>query len=191
MQSHLMFYKTQPSWCCKQNFWKLSNISPSLCEFSLRMKRLITVKEIYSWAVLLKLTNNLVWFLTQDLFDFSPSVVHLTLFKLFFRMQKRRSYSNTYIKTKNQNTKRRMETKNITYFCFWIKQSYRVSSMKNTSSMSKDNSNFNKAHFGCYFCCSLVNFKNIIIFWNTWIVYDSWKCWRSIAFDSEDIKNNF
>ena len=65
----------------------------------------------------LKRTNNIVWFLAH-LFDFSPSVVHLTLFLLFFIIQKRLSHSNTHVE--NQNTKRRMETKNIPYFWFWI-----------------------------------------------------------------------
>ena len=65
----------------------------------------------------LKRTNNIVWFLAH-LFDFSPSVVHLTLFLLFFIIQKRLSHSNTHVE--NQNTKRRMEPKNIPYFWFWI-----------------------------------------------------------------------
>ena len=72
--------------------------------------------KIYSRAVPLQQTNNIVWFLAH-LFDFSPSVVHLTLFPLFFITQN----SNTHIKSKNQNTKRRTETKNIPYF--WIKKS--------------------------------------------------------------------
>ena len=42
----------------------------------------------YYWFAVLKQTNNIVWFLAH-LFDFSPSVVHLMLFPLFFIMQKR------------------------------------------------------------------------------------------------------
>ena len=86
--------------------------------------------KIYSRAVPLQQTNNIVWFLAH-LFDFSPSVVHLTLFPLFFITQN----SNTHIKSKNQNTKRRTETKNIPYF--WIKKSQDANSMKRTSFMSK------------------------------------------------------
>ena len=59
-----------------------------------------------------------------------------------------------------------METKNIPFFCFWIKPSYWANSMKNVSSMSINSNNLGKPHFGYYFCCSLVNFKNLIIlFW--------------------------
>ena len=58
-----------------------------------------------------------------------------------------------HIESKNQNTKRGMETKNIT--CFWIKQTYRANPMRKASSMSKD-SNIRNPHFGKYFCCSLV-----------------------------------
>ena len=99
------------------------------------------------------------------------------------------SHSNTHIESKNQNTRRRMDTKNIPFFL--IKQSYRPNSMREASSMSKDSNNLRKPHFGCYFCRSLVNFKNLIIlFWNIWIIYSSWKSWRSIVFDSEHIKND-
>ena len=76
-------------------------------------------------------------------------------------------------------------------FCFWIKQSYRANSMKKASSMNKDSINLRKPHFGWYFCHSIFNFKNLIIlFWNIWIIYGSWKSWKCIMFDSEDIKNN-
>ena len=37
--------------------------------------------------------------------------------------------------------------------------------------MSKDGSNLSKPHFGCYFCCSLVNFKNLIFFFGTYGLY--------------------
>ena len=121
----------------------------------------------------LKRTNNIVWFLAH-LFDFSPSVVHLTLFLLFFIIQKRLSHSNTHVE--NQNTKRRMETKNIPYFWFWINDVWRANSMKKTSSMSKNTINFSKSHFGCYFCCRIVNFKDLIIlFANIWVMHGSWK----------------
>ena len=37
--------------------------------------------------------------------------------------------------------------------------------------MSKDGSNLSKSFFGCYFCCSLVNFKNfVILFQNIWVI---------------------
>ena len=74
------------------------------------------------------------------------------------------------------------------YFCFWIKQSYMPNSMKKASSMSKDSNNLSKPHFGCYFHYTLVNFKNLIIFWNIWIIYGLWKSWRSIVFDLEGIR---
>ena len=74
------------------------------------------------------------------------------------------------------------------YFCFWIKQSYMPNSMKKASSMSKDSNNLSKPHFGCYFHYILGNFKNLIIFWNIWIIYGSWKSWRSIVFDLEGIR---
>ena len=49
-----------------------------------------------------------------------------------------------------------METKNIIYFIFELKNS-----MKKTSFMNKDSCSFSKPSFGCYFCRSLVNFKNL------------------------------
>ena len=60
----------------------------------------------------------MVWFLAWYLFDFSPSVVHLPI---VFYNAKNVSHSNTHIESKNQNTKRRMETKNIFYFIFELK----------------------------------------------------------------------
>ena len=135
------------------------------------------MRKRYSWVVPLKRTNNMVCFLEQYLFDFSPLVVHLTLFPLFFIMTKV-SHSNTHVESENRNTKRRMETKIISYFCFWIKWCWRVNSMKKTSSMSKDSSNLSKPRFGCYFPCNLVNFKSVILFcffWNIWVMYGSWK----------------
>ena len=72
-----------------------------------------------------------------------------------------------HIESKNQNTKRRMETENIPFF-FLINQCYMANSMKKASSISKDSNNLSKPHFGCYnnqinFRHSLVNFKNVII----------------------------
>ena len=63
----------------------------------------------------------MVWTLAQHLFDFSLSVVHLTLFALFFVMKKKVSHSNMHSESKNQNTKRRMEIKNISYFIFELR----------------------------------------------------------------------
>ena len=40
--------------------------------------------------------------------------------------------------------------------------------MKKTSSISKDGSKLSKSRFGCYFRCSLVNFKNFRIFFGTY-----------------------
>ena len=63
--------------------------------------------------------------------------------------------------------------------------------MKKTSSVNKDSSNLSKPCFDCYFHCSLVNFWNLIIlFWSIWVIYGSWKSWRSIVFDSEHVKND-
>ena len=36
--------------------------------------------------------------------------------------------------------------------------------VKEASSMNKDGSILSKSHFGCYFRCSFVNFKNLIVF---------------------------
>ena len=91
--------------------------------------------------------------------------------------------------SENQTTKSRMETKNIHYFCFWIKWCWRVNSMKKTSSMSKGSSNVSKSRFGCYFRRRIVNFKNLIIlFWYIWVIYGSWKSYRGGVFYSEHIK---
>ena len=78
---------------------------------------------------------------------------------------KKVSRSNTHIESKNQNTKRRMVTKNIPYFIFELKNQKNANSVKKTSSMSKDSSNLSKSRFSCYFCRSLVNFKNQITQW--------------------------
>ena len=57
--------------------------------------------------------------------------------------------------------------------------------------MSEDSSDLNKPCFGCYFCRSLVNFKNlIIVFWNIRVMYGSWKSQRGVVFDLEHIKND-
>ena len=105
--------------------------------------------------------------------------------------RKKVSHSNTHVESKNQNTKRRMETQNIPYFYFWMKKFCRANSMKKASSMNRDSNNLSKPYFDCYFCRSLVNFKNLIIlFWNIWIIYGPCKSWSSIAFDSENIKND-
>ena len=124
-----------------------------------------------------------IWFFS---FSSTSYVVPVVLYDA-----KNVSHSSMHVESENQNTKRRIETKNIPYFCFWIKQSYRANSMKKASSMSKDSSNLSKPHFDCHFRRSLVNFKNLIIlFCNIWIIYGSCKSWRSIAFDSEDIEND-
>ena len=47
--------------------------------------------------------------------------------------------------------------------------------------------NISKPRFSCYFCRSLVNFKNLILFWNIWVIYGFWQSWRNIMFDSEPI----
>ena len=109
-----------------KHFYFFHLISTQFADFaSLKIQMQITFAKsfnvlklwkIYSPAVPLQQTNNMVWF-PAHLFDFSPSVVHLMLFPLFFITQN----SNTHIKTKNQNTIRRIETKNIPHF--WIKKS--------------------------------------------------------------------
>ena len=131
----------------------------------------------------------MVWFLAQHLFDFSPSVVYLMLFLLFFITQERKVIQTHILKVKIKTPEEEWILR--IYLFFLIKQSYRPNSMREASSMSKDSNNLRKPHFGCYFCRSLVNFKNLIIlFWNIWIIYSSWKSWRSIVFDSEHIKND-
>ena len=55
-----------------------------------------------------------------------------------------------------------------------MKKFCRANSMKKAVSMNKDSNNLSKPNFDCYFCRSLVNFKNLIIlFWNIWIIYGS------------------
>ena len=123
------------------------------------------------------------------MFDFPPSVAHLTLLPLFFITQKWLSHSTMHVESENQNTKGTIETKNILYFCFWIKWCWGANSMKKTCSMGKGSSDLSKSQFGCHFCRSLVNFKNLIIlFWNLWVMYGSWKSWRSVVFDSKHKK---
>ena len=75
------------------------------------------VYKNFDWFVLID------WFLIFWVLIFFPSVVHLTLIMLFFIMQKKVSHSNMHIESKNQNTKRRIETKNIPYFIFELKNS--------------------------------------------------------------------
>ena len=58
------------------------------------------------------------WFFS---FSSTSYVVPLVLFNT-----KKVSHSNMHIKSKNQNTKRRMETKNIPYF--WIEKSATLAS---------------------------------------------------------------
>ena len=86
-----------------------------------------------------------VWFFT---FCSTSFVVPVVLYNA-----KRVSPSNTHIESKNQNIKRRMVTKNIPSFVSILLPYF----------ISKDSSNLSKPRFGCYFRCSLVNFKNLII----------------------------
>ena len=87
-------------------------------------------------------------------------------------MMQKRQVIQTHIESEseNQNTKGRMETKNLPFF--FNKRCWRTKSMNKTSSMSEDGSNLSNSRFGCYFCHGLVNFKNLIIlFWNIWVMY--------------------
>ena len=140
------------------------------------MKRLITAKEIFlscsfqtnkKYGMIPRIT--FVWFF---FFSSTSYVVPVVLYNA-----KKASHSNTHIESESQNIKKRMETKNIPYFCIWIKWCRRVNSVKKNSCMSKYSSNLSQSRFGCYFRCSLVDFKNLIIlFWNTWVMmYGSWK----------------
>ena len=102
---------------------------------------------------------------------------------------KKVSNSNIHIKSKHQIAERRMETKNIYFSYFWIKKPWKGNSMKKSSCMSKDGSNLTKSRFGCYFCRSLVNFKNfLILFWNIWVIYGLHKSWWNAIFDMEHVK---
>ena len=99
-------------------------------------------------------------------------------------------------------TLRMEESKNVPYFCLWIKWYWRANSMKETSSMSKNRSNLCKSCFYCYFHRSLVNFKNLIIcFWNIRVMDSSfavpnylirslfprrWKTWKKIGLSFSD-----
>ena len=63
--------------------------------------------------------------------------------------------------------------------------------MKKTSSMSKNTINFSKSHFGCYFCCRIVNFKNLIVlFTNIGLCMVREKVKGCVVFYSEHIKND-
>ena len=83
-----------------------------------------------------------------------------------------------------------MESKNILFFRFWRKKIWKASSMKKVSYMSKV-TNLSKPCFGCCLYRSLVNFKNLIVFRNIWLVYSSWNSWRSVVFHSEYAKKRF
>ena len=95
--------------------------------------------------------TTLVWFFS---FSSTSYIVPIVLYNT-----KKVNHANMLIESKNENNKKRMETKIMPYFCFWIKQSYMPNSMKKASSMSKDSNNLSKPHFGCYFHYILVNFK--------------------------------
>ena len=58
--------------------------------------------------------------------------------------------------------------------------------------MSKDDRNLRKSRFGCYFICSLVNFKIFIILFFEHMGY-LWfvKKFKMCCFDSEHIKKQF
>ena len=140
----------------------MSKISPLLSEFSVRLK-----KEIFLSCSLLMSENygmvpctTFVWFFCFGSTSYVIPVVRYNAKKV--------SHSNMHVESKNQNTKRRVETKSIPYFCFWIKWYWRANFMKKTSSMSKDSSNLSKSRFGCNFRCSLVNFKILIINFGTY-----------------------
>ena len=148
----------------------MSKISPLLSEFSVRLK-----KEIFlSCSLLMSENYGMVpctTFVSFFCFGSTSSVIPVVRYNA-----KKVSHSNMHVESKNQNTKRRVETKSIPYFCFWIKWYWRANFMKKTSSMSKDSSNLSKSRFGCNFRRSLVNFKILIIhFWNIWVASDSWK----------------
>ena len=126
------------------------------------MKRLITVKEIFlscssqtnKYCMIPRIT--FVWFFSISSTSY---VIPIVLYNT-----KTVSHSSMHVKSENQNTKRRMETKNIPYFCFWINWCWRANSMKKTSCISNDSNNLSKPGFGCYFCSRIVNFRNLIFF---------------------------
>ena len=78
-----------------------------------------------------------VWFFS---FSGTSYVVPIVLYNV-----KKVSNSNMHMESKTQNTKRRMETKNIHYFIFELKNP-----MKKVVSMSNDGSNLTKSRFGCF-----------------------------------------
>ena len=73
-----------------------------------------------------------------------------------------------------------LQTHKITNFKKWSCFVYITWFIKcQPSSVNKDCSNLSKPCFGCCYCCSFVNFKNIIIFWNIrylWLMKKLKKC---------------
>ena len=203
MQSHLIFQTMLPSQCCKQKFWLIFSFIKIFILWNFSFTEWIFLKneetdnckrdipelflliEQIMHIIILKEKNETNamqgiipygmipcrTFVSLFFFNSTSDVVPIILY-----IAKMISYSNTHVKSENQNTKRTMETKSILYFCFWIKWCWRANSMKMTSSMSKDSSSLSKSCFSCYYHCSIVNFKNLIIlFWNVWVMHGLWR----------------
>ena len=59
------------------------------------------------------------------------------------------------------------------------------------SSMKKHGTNLSKPSLGCCFHRNFVNLNRLMIaFWNTFVIYDSWKGRRSAVSNSEHIKSD-
>ena len=87
-----------------------------------------------------------------------------------------------------------MENKNIPYFIFELKNPRTLILWRRLVLWEKIAATLARhviENVSCYFRRSLVNSKNgIILFWSIWVIYGSWKSWRSIVFDSEHVKND-
>ena len=121
-----------------------------------------------------------VWFFS---FSSTSYVVPVVLYNV-----KDVSNPKMHIESKNQNTKETKETKNIQFFIFGLQNPRMLILWRRLVLWLKTAATL---HFGCYFRCSLVNFKNfIILFRKIWVIYGLRKSWGSAVFDSEHIKND-
>ena len=118
-----------------------------------------------------------VWFFS---FGGTSYVVPIILYNV-----KKVSNSNMHIESKTQNTKRRMETKKIHYFIFELKNPRTLILWRRLFLWVMMAATL-PIHVLVVFC--VVAF--IILSWNIWVIFGSWKSWGSAVFDSEHIKND-
>ena len=123
-----------------------------------------------------------VWFFS---FSSTSYVVPVVLYNA-----KKVSYSNMHIENKNQNVKRRIETKNIYFLIFELKIPRTLILWRRLVLWIKMAATL-ASHVLVIIFVNLmfVNFKNFtILVWNIWVIYGSWKSWGSAVFDSKHQK---